>query len=128
MLIIHLEQQYHHQMETMNNLNHELKFQVLYLNLVVIEIKKYLHIHFHLVKFFCLFIYYFFECIFFKAEQATIDQQQNVTPRAPSSPQPQISPQIRSYVSSLRWLFFLSKKIWFLFFNRSSNLKQRTVN
>jgi hypothetical protein len=33
------------------------------------------------------------------AEQATIEQQQNnVTPRAPSSPQPQIAPQIKTYV------------------------------
>jgi len=36
------------------------------------------------------------------AEQATIDQQQNnLTPRTPSSPQPQISPQIKNYVNSI---------------------------
>ncbi|CAF4421478.1 unnamed protein product, partial [Rotaria sp. Silwood2] len=39
---------------------------------------------------------------FSPAEQATIDQQQNnLVHRAPSSPQPQISPQIRTYIEQL---------------------------
>ncbi|CAF1141045.1 unnamed protein product [Rotaria sordida] len=39
---------------------------------------------------------------FSPAEQATIDQQQNnIINRAPSSPQPQISPQIRTYIEQL---------------------------
>lgn len=50
------------------------------------------------------FKYFFLIELFEKihlAEQATIDQQQHnvVTTRAPSSPQPQISPQIKSYVN-----------------------------
>ncbi|CAF1087085.1 unnamed protein product [Adineta ricciae] len=42
---------------------------------------------------------------FSPAEQATIDQQhhlqQNQAPRVPSSPQPQLSPQIRNYIEQL---------------------------
>ncbi len=97
-------------MEITNNKNQDQKFQVLYLNLVVIEIKKYQHIHFHLVN---LTFFFFIDLIRSKyhlAEQATIDQQQhNVTPRAPSSPQPQLSPQIKSYVTDFFRIFDIVK-------------------
>ena len=95
----------HHQMETMNNKNHELKFPVSFSNSEGIVRKKCQRTLFPLVRIWFLSMNWWLIWINFSAEQATIDQQhhlqqQTQAPRVPSSPQPQLSPQIRNYVKS----------------------------
>lgn len=89
-------------MEITIHKNPDRKCRVWFLNSVVIEIKKFQRIHSHQVNLFILYRQVFEYN--HSAEQATIDQQQHTpTPRVPSSPQPQLSPQIRTYVSQFSW-------------------------